>query len=173
MASFGSVPLYHIEGITPEALGKASIELGPEQEVTEVTKQDIEDLYSTADQSTDVDVVVFAAPQVSLFEVQDIVRILDGRKVNSGTALLIATSPEIKSACDRFGLTSQLEGCGATLLSGVCFYQMYARELGQLNDWRSLVTNSAKLMNIIAGYGYEPKLATMNQCIESATTGVL
>ena len=173
MASFGSVPLYHIEGITPEALGKVSIELGPEQEVTEVTKQDIEDLYSTADQSTDVDVVVFAAPQVSLFEVQDIVRIIDGRKVNSDTALLIATSPEIKFACDRFGLTSQLEGCGATLLSGVCFYQMYARELGQLNDWRTLVTNSAKLMNIIAGYGYEPKLATMDQCIESAVTGVL
>ena len=173
MASFGSVPLYHIEGITPEALGDIGFVQGHDQEVTEITRHDVECLYSNADQSINVDVVVFAAPQVSLFEIQDIVRILDGRKVNSTTSLLIATSPEIKSACDRFGLTAELEGSGATLLSGVCFYQMYARELGEFNEWRTLVTNSAKLMNIIAGYGYEPKLATMKQCIESAVTGVL
>ncbi len=173
MASYGSVPLFHMEGITPEALYSDKLADQIKESPVSITRSDIEQMYAKADRSVKVDVVVFAAPQVSLFEVQDIVKILNGRRVNSSTELLIATSPEIKSACDRFGLTGQLEQCGATVLSGVCFYQMYARELGQLNDWKVLVSNSAKLVNIISGYGYEPKLATMQQCVDAAVTGVL
>ena len=33
------------------------------------------------------------------------------------------------------------------------------------------MTNSAKLVNIIAGYGYEPVLAPMDRCIRSAIAG--
>jgi len=87
--------------------------------------------------------------------------------------LIIATSPEVKSACDRFGFTKSLHDCGAILLSGVCFYQMYARELGIANGWHRLASNSAKLVNIISGYGYEPVLASLNQCIEAAISGRL
>ena len=61
-----------------------------------------------------VDVVVLAAPQLSLFEIQHIVSIINGRQISNSTALLIATSPEIKSACDRFGITAELEDSGAT-----------------------------------------------------------
>ncbi|MDE0309889.1 MAG: aconitase X catalytic domain-containing protein [Acidiferrobacterales bacterium] len=173
MASYGSVPLFHIQGVTPQALNCEKFAGETYGTPVSISRADIERMYAKADRSVKVDVVVFAAPQVSLFEVQDIVRFLDGRRINPSTELLIATSPEIKSACDRFGLTEQLEQSGATVLSGVCFYQMYARELGQLNDWRMLVSNSAKLVNIIAGYGYEPKLATMQQCVDAALTGVL
>ena len=34
-----------------------------------------------------------------------------------------------------------------------------------------LLTNSAKLVNIIAGYGYKPSLASMQRCIDSAVAG--
>jgi hypothetical protein len=33
------------------------------------------------------------------------------------------------------------------------------------------MTNSAKLVNIIAGYGYEPALAPMARCVEAAVRG--
>ncbi len=48
---------------------------------------------------------------------------------------------------------------------------MYARETGQANGWRRLMSNSAKLVNIIAGYGYEPVLATMERCVDAAVAG--
>ena len=69
------------------------------------------------------------------------------------------------------GLTKTLEDAGAMVLEGVCFYQMYARETGEANGWKKLMSNSAKLVNIISGYGYEPVLATMEQCIEAAVKG--
>ena len=173
LASYGSVPLFHLEGVTPEALDQAHARDNAKQLTVPISRTDIKELYARKEQTIDIDVVVFAAPQLSIFEIQDIVRILDGREVHKNTELLIATSPEIKSACDRFGFTSKLEGSGAILLSGVCFYQMYARELSQANNWKTLASNSAKLINIIAGYGYEPFLATTEQCIEASISGKL
>lgn len=174
LASYGSVPMFHMEGITPEA-GSMNAATSPRQadKLWTIDKNTIQNFYDSFKYSGPVDVVVFAAPQLSLFEMQHIASLINGRKVSGNTALLIATSPEIRSACDRFGITSQLESAGATVLTGVCFYQMYARELGVAQNWKRLATNSAKLVNIIAGYGYEPVLATTKQCVEAAVTGIL
>ncbi len=173
LASFGSVPLYHMEGVTPEALDIRNVSDSADIDHATIRDRDIRGFYASFQQFEKVDVVVFAAPQLSLFEIQHIVSIINGRQISNSTALLIATSPEIKSACDRFGITAELEDWGAIVLTGVCFYQMYARELREANGWDRLVSNSAKLVNIIAGYGYEPVLATTEQCVEAAITGKL
>ena len=137
-----------------------------------ITRADLDAFYSSFGRHEDqVDVVVFAAPQLSLVEMQQVARLLEGRRVHAGTALLIATSPENKAACDRLGITETIESAGAMLLKGVCFYQMYARELGEANGWQRLLSNSAKLVNIISGYGYRPVLATTEACIDAAVKG--
>ena len=115
--------------------------------------------------------MVFSAPQLSLVELQMLADQLDGKRLHPETALLAATSPEIKFAADRMGLTRRIEGSGATVLQGVCFYQMYAREIGEANRWQRLMSNSAKLVNIIGGYGYKPVLASMERCVDSAVAG--
>ena len=87
------------------------------------------------------------------------------------TSLVVTTSPEIKFAADRMGLTRRIEDAGGIVAAGVCFYQSYAREMAEANGWQRLLTNSAKLVNIIAGYGYKPTLASMERCIDSAVAG--
>jgi len=172
LASYGSVPLFHMAGITPEAADTASLFDGPVPAPHVITGADVEDFYASFGVHEDkVDVVVFAAPQLSLLEMNALAGLLDGRHVHAGTDLVVATSPEIKSACDRLGITGTLEAAGAFVLQGVCFYQMYARETGEANNWTRLMTNSAKLVNIIAGYGYRPVLATMERCVEAAVAG--
>ena len=71
------------------------------------------------------------------------------------------------------GPKATIEAAGGRLLEGVCFYQMYAREMGQAMGWRRLVTNSAKLANIIQGYGYTPVLQPTAACVEAAVRGKL
>jgi predicted aconitase len=172
LASYGSVPLFHMPGVTPEATDVEGLFDGPAPSAQTITDRDVDDFYKSFGRHEDgVDVVVFAAPQLSMVEMQNVARLLDGRRVHGGTALLIATSPENKSACDRLGITETIESAGATLLRGVCFYQMYARELGEANGWQRLVSNSAKLVNIISGYGYRPVLATTEACIDAAVNG--
>jgi predicted aconitase len=122
-------------------------------------------------QGDKVDVVVFGAPQLSLVEMAAVADALSGRRVHAETTLLVATSPEIKHAADRMGLTARIEAAGAVVAAGICFYQSYAGEMAEANGWKRLLTNSAKLVNIIGGYGYRPTLASLERCIDSAVAG--
>ncbi len=172
MASFGSTPLFHMIGVTPEAPSLETVFDTAPPDPVRITRADIDAFYDSYGVSDDrLDVVVFAAPQLSLFELQRLGHLLDGRTVNDATTLIAATAPEIKKAADRMGITAQIEGAGGILLEGVCFYQMYAREVGEANGWKRLMSNSAKIVNILGGYGYEPVLSTMERCVDSAVAG--
>lgn len=172
LASFGSTPLFHMIGVTPEAPSLQAVFDGPVPATRRLGAADIQKLMASYRPKDDkLDVVVFAAPQLSLFEMQTLAGLLDGKQLNPKVALLAATSPDIKSAADRMGLTARIEGSGAVVLSGVCFYQMYAREIGQANGWTRLMSNSAKIVNILGGYGYEPVLDSMEACVASAVAG--
>jgi predicted aconitase len=172
LASYGSVALFHMEGVTPECRAAREVFNGVLPEPVVVGRADLEAFKARyAAPGEKVDVVVFAAPQLSLFELEEVAGLIDGRRVHRETALLIATSPENKAAADRMGLTARIEGAGALLLSGVCFYQSYAREMAEANGWKRLMSNSAKLVNIIGGYGYLPSLGSTAQCIDAAVAG--
>jgi predicted aconitase len=173
LASFGSVALFHMPGITPEAHTLRDAFHGRSMPTTvSIDIRDFDTFYAVYAATGDkVDVVVFGAPQLSLIEMQHLAALLDGRRIHSLTALVVTTSPEIKFAADRMGLTRAIEEAGAIVASGVCFYQSYAREMAEANGWKRLLTNSAKLVNIIAGYGYQPTLASMQRCIDSAVAG--
>lgn len=172
LASFGSTPLFHMVGVTPEAPSLGAVFDGPLPKARRISRADIDTLIASYTPKDDkLDVVVFAGPQLSLFEMQMLANCMAGKRVSKDVTLLATTSPDIKAAADRMGLTATIEGAGGTVLSGVCFYQMYAREIGAANGWKRLMSNSAKLVNILGGYGYEPMLASMEQCVDSAVAG--
>ena len=172
LASFGSTPLFHMIGITPESPDIKAVFDGTIPKAVKIAKYEIDTLIKSYTPSDDkLDVVVFAGPQLSLLEMQTLAEHLRGRKISNDVALIATTSPEIKYACDRMGLTEAIETAGGMVLSGVCFYQMYAREIGEANGWKRLMSNSAKLVNILGGYGYEPMLASMEACVECAIQG--
>ena len=171
LASYGSVALFHMAGITPEAarLGDVvdSARSLPTHDVGEAEIRAFQQSYAQAVEQ--VDVVVFSAPQLSLIEMREAAGLLDGRRAT--IPVLVITSPQVKPDADRMGLTARIEAAGGTVLSGMCFYQSYAREMAEANGWRRLATNSAKLTNIIGGYGYKPVLMSMAACVEAACAG--
>ena len=170
LASYGSVALFHMIGITPEA-----------QRLSDVAEPDMKARASIgapellafqasyAGRVDKVDVVVFSAPQLSLMEMRTLADLLDGRRAT--VPLLAVTSPQVKPDADRLGLTARIEAAGGLVLSGMCFYQSYAREMAEANGWQALATNSAKLTNILGGYGYRPALLSMAACVEAACRG--
>src|SRR5215469_3802340 len=171
LASYGSVALFHMVGITPEAMRLEDVAAAPASlkahHVGQAELRVFQARYAK-DVGT-VDVVVFSAPQLSLVEIQAVASLLEGKRV--AVPLLAVTSPQVKADADRLGLTARIEASGATVLSGMCFYQSYAREMAEANNWQRLATNSAKLVNILGGYGYKPVLLSMQQCVEAACAG--
>jgi len=170
MASFGSVALFHLVGLTPEA-GQLRDVAPPGLPVHRVAQAEIDALRNTYHSAGLVDVVVFSAPQLSLFELRDLADLCEGRRFS--VPLLAVTSPQVKPDSDRMGYTARIEYAGGTVLSGMCFYQSYAREIAEANGWKRLATNSVKLVNILGGYGYEPILASMEECVDAAVSGGL
>jgi predicted aconitase len=170
MASFGSVALFHLAGITPEADRLRDI-APTDLPVYCVSRADVEALQQSYRKDDKVDVVVFSAPQLSLFELRDLSNLCDGRHFT--VPLLAVTSPQVKPDADRMGYTACIEKAGGTVLSGMCFYQSYAREIAEAKGWKRLATNSAKLVNILGGYGYQPMLGSMEVCVDAAVTGRL
>jgi predicted aconitase len=170
MASFGSSALFHLDGITPEA--RIDRSLAPaHSSYVDITESDVQGLEASYRVTSDVDVVVFSAPQLSIVELRDLAALCDGRRFL--IPLLAVTSPQVKPDADRMGYTALIEAAGGTVLSGMCFYQSYAREIAEARGWKRLATNSAKMVNILGGYGYTPMLASMQACVRAAETGSL
>ena len=171
LASYGSVALFHMVGITPEAQRFEDVVPGGQSIPTHrVDEADIRAFQAAYAKEIDtVDLVVFSAPQLSLVEMQRLAGLLDGRQAR--IPLLAITSLQVKPDADRLGLTARIEGAGGIVLSGMCFYQSYAREMAEANGWKRLATNSAKLVNIIGGYGYKPALLSMDACVAAACSG--
>lgn len=170
MASFGSSAMFHMLGITPEAIHQRDLKLDhlPVQKITRADMLALQGSYRVTDE---VDVVVFSAPQLSLLEMRSIAALCEGKAFK--IPMLAVTSPQVKPDSDRMGFTETIEAAGGTVFSGMCFYQSYAREIATANGWKRLATNSAKMVNILGGYGYTPMLASVEECIEAAVTGRL
>lgn len=171
MASFGSIALFHVVGITPEAMGIEDVggdALPVHHRVRRVKVEALTASYAVAQK---VDPVVLSAPQLSLYELRALAQIYDGRTFK--VPLLAITSPQVGPDAERLGHTRHIESAGGTVLAGMCFHQSYAREMSAAEGWRTLATNSAKLVNILGGYGYTPMLASMQACVDAAETGEL
>ena len=171
MASWGSTPLFHMVGITPECRDLEDVGAG-KLEVRHVTAQDLADLSAPFGAIGEpVDVVVFAAPQLSLVEMGQVARLVSGRRRAETTALVVCTPVQVYGDAERLGYVEAIERFGGTVLRGTCFYQQYAREIAEANGWSRLLSNSAKIVNILGGYGYRPALASMEHCVASAEAG--
>src|SRR6185436_10336265 len=80
MASFGSIALYHLAGITPEAVRIADV-AGDRLKVSHiVTQEDIAGLQAAYATEREIDVVVFSAPQLSLYELRELAALCVGRR---------------------------------------------------------------------------------------------
>ena len=171
MASYGSTPLFHIKGITPEADNFNSNDL-KDLNYIEIKSTDINSLKAEFGKKGDkIDVVVFAAPQLSIFEMQKVAELCHDKIFK--VPVLVCTSPQVYSDALRMNLINKIENSGAKVLQGTCFYNQFAREIGIANGWVRLLSNSTKIVNILGGYGYKPALANMEKCILSAVEGKL
>lgn len=176
LASYGSMGMFHMVGVTPEARTLEDALGGREPEATvTVTDEDIQELYAGYDAgSGEANLIVFSGPQLSLYELKTLSELLEGRKIKEGTTLIVTTNRGYKAAGEKLGYLGKIEEAGGTVLEGVCFYILdNVARMRMENGWENLVTNSAKLANIVGAHKYNPILRRTEECVEIAVTGRL
>ena len=174
LASYGSMGMFHMVGVTPEAQTlKAAFGGNKPKEVVTITHRDLERVYASySARGNPLNLVVFSGPQQSLFEMKNLAALLDGRKIKEGSQLFVTTSNGVKSAAKKLGYLDKIETAGGVVLEGVCFYIL--QNIAQMrvrNGWSNLVTNSAKLANIIGAHKFNTILRRTGACVEIACSG--
>ena len=173
LASYGSLAMFHVAGITPEAPTAEAAVAGRrvDLELT-ISRADLEAVYAAAGSAGDtVDLVVFTAPQLSLLELARLAGLLDGSRVADGVTLIATTNAATLTAAAAEGFVEAIESAGGLVLQGTCWYVMDPAAMRERFGWRRLVTNSAKLANIVKAARYETVLRTTGECVEAAVTG--
>jgi predicted aconitase len=175
LASYGSMAMYHMVGVTPEASSlDAAFGANEPSATVRITDADIERVYAGyRNLGASCNFVVFSGPQLSLLEMKGLAGLFDGRRVHPGTTVFATTSNGVLSAARALGYAQQLETAGVTILEGVCVYILQSlSRMRERNGWTNMVSNSAKIVNTITAHKFNTILRRTAECVEIACTGV-
>jgi predicted aconitase len=176
LASYGSMGMFHFVGVTPEAPSVEAAMGGVSSfERIRIQDEDIERIlqsYKLGD--GDARLVVFSGPQQSLFEMKNLSSLFKDRKIRDGSTCIVTTNSAILKQSRDLGYAQALEAAGVTILEGVCFYILQnLSPMRERNRWTNMVSNSAKIVNIIGAHRFNTILRRTADCVEIACTGVL
>jgi predicted aconitase len=168
--------MFHFVGVTPEA-PSLEVALGGEEprERMAISEQDLEKVYSGYSVGDgDARLVVFSGPQQSLLEMKRLAGLFEGRKIKSGSSCFVTTNGAVLAQSRALGYAQALEAAGVTILEGVCFYILQnLSPMRVANRWTNMVSNSAKIVNIIGAHRFNTILRRTAECVEIACSGKL
>jgi predicted aconitase len=151
MAASGSVALYHVEGVTPEA---EKFEMPEEKLIIE--EEQIKQIYS----SGEPDLIAFGCPHSSVAELERLARLLEGEKVKK--EVWICTSRAIKDK--NPDLVKRIQKSGAKVFCDTCMVVSPASE-----RFTCMMVNSGKAYKYVPNLcGVKSIMATTEECIKAA-----
>ncbi len=153
----GSVGMYHIRGLTPEADA-----IGVPAEKIEIEKGDVKKFY---EENEEADVIAIGCPHCSSLELQHIYELLraegKGRKVKKD--FFIFTARAIKQRMQE--VVKKIENYSVKVICDTCFVVSPAFE-----RYRCVLTNSGKMLRyvpLLCG-GAKAKLCKTEECVRKA-----
>jgi predicted aconitase len=162
VVTYGSKPLFYIQGITPGA----EMHQPPKEKIT-IEDVDLKEAYDKInDEATDIDLVCIGCPHCSIKEIAEIARLVEGRKVAANTEFWVATSRTAKQLADQRGYTATIERAGGKFACDTCMAVAPLK-----GRFKSLATTSAKGCFYSRQNGMATKMGSVEECVDAAVTG--
>lgn len=170
-ASSGSVAMFHMVGVTPEAPTRDAAFQGKEPEQTIVVTMD--ELRQarrelTHTDSDRLDMVVLGSPHFSLAEFKYLAPLVQGKRKHPDVKFLVTSSRAMAQLARQAGYLDVLQAFGAQLTVDTCILTtpMLPAEI------QNLMTNSAKFAYYSPGLlGKQITFGSLKDCVESAVEG--
>lgn len=172
LATGGSVGMYHIVGVTPEApdIETAFHGKSPGKTLT-ISANDLRNVQKKLSKGGDkIDFVMFGCPHYSIAQIADAARNLEGKKIHKDIAFWILTSPATRRLAGDMGLLGIIEKAGGHIMEGTCaddscWHKLYGGKVG--------LTDSVKAAYYTPRMGMDFHLRRRSECIEIAIKGGL
>ena len=170
-ASSGTVALFHIVGVTPEAPSlEAAFQGGVPSKTVDVTLDSLRAArreLTTAD-GDQLDMVVLGSPHFSLAEFKQLAILLEGKRVHPDVTFLVTSSRAMTLLAKRAGYLEALEAFGGQVTVDTCILAtpMLPPEI------KTLMTNSAKYAYYAPGMlDTRVTFGSLADCVRSAVEG--
>ncbi|MCG3215338.1 MAG: aconitase X catalytic domain-containing protein [Candidatus Heimdallarchaeota archaeon] len=138
MASSGSVPLFHIQGLTPEA---NNIDLAEVDEKVSFTNDDLKQIYEHFNQSIkNPELVAIGCPHASFDDIKTINKLLKNRNLLDEVEFWIFSSRKVANEEKAKSIVLNLESKGIRVYTDTCMVVSPAVR----NRFNNILTNSAK-----------------------------
>jgi predicted aconitase len=171
----GSVALFHVEGVTPEARTYVEATGGRKIECIKVGRKEIEEATKHLNESTPdnsaINCAFVGCPHLDFEEIIQLVKALEGRHVHKDVSLWLFASQATWSIAERSGMCGILEEAGATLISDTCPAISIFPEVIKNRGFTSAATDSAKQAHILPVWGMKTHFGTTTQVLEAAIAG--
>jgi predicted aconitase len=182
LATSGSVTLYHIPGVTPEARSVEEALHGRDpKETHKVTLADLNAVYdkmSSLPKGNPVDFVTLGCPHYNLEQLRAAAAILDGKRVAEGVRFWVCTNRMTREQTKYSGYVKTIEDAGALVVADTCpveshMRQSTCREYGlKVPNVEAMVTDSTKMARYVGDLiGCKTVLASFDECISCALSG--
>ena len=172
-ASTGSVALFHVVGVTPEAPDLAAcLPAGGPEEVVDVGVEDLRTAWRQlgSGRADDLAMVCLGTPHFTPTEFAALETALAGRRVHERTPLLVSTGRRTWAGLRASGAADRLTAAGVRVVTDTCMYATPI--LGPVDG--TILTNSAKFAWYAPGnIGADTLFAGLTACVESAVAGRL
>jgi predicted aconitase len=162
VVTYGAKPLFYMQGITP-----CAEKLQPPKDSVIIEDADIRDAYDNInDEVTDIDFVCVGCPHCSIKEIENIAKLLEGRKVAEDTEFWVATSRFAKQLADKRGYTKIIEQAGGKFACDTCMAVAPLK-----GRFKAVATTSAKGCYYSRHNKMLTKMGSLEECVEAAVTG--
>jgi hypothetical protein len=172
IATTGGVTMFHLLGVTPEAQTlQAAVGRKPARrlESWKFGEKERRSTYARLREFAPgpIDQVVLGCPHLSVQEIVEIVRLLDGRKVSANVSLELWTPHALRAEAARLGFLQELEAAGAQLLADSC-----PAVCSPVKPGLRVLTDSFKQAHYLrAAIGARVAVDSIQACVEAAVAG--
>lgn len=170
LASSGGVAMFHVAGVTPEAPTVEAAFGGKKYDTVLISDREIEEgkQQLTSARDPKVDYVALGCPHYSLRQLEEVARLLHGRKISKDVTMWVHTNVAIKGMAQQLGYVRAIEDAGAIVTQDLCTILGDPEALGV----KTLATNSAKMAFYAPGSnGLGAWFGETKRCIEAAISG--
>jgi predicted aconitase len=166
MAASGAVAMYHIQGITPEAMPQTGA-LDHLERLPTITIDSLAASYAALNSPVEhIDFVALGCPHSTLADIERTAVLLSGKRLTA--TLWVTTSRHVRRQAVKRGWVADIERAGGHVFADTCLVVAPVEGMG----YRAMATNSAKSAFYAPSHSkLERRFGSLEQCIEAGLTG--
>lgn len=167
-ATTSGAPMFHLAGITPEAMGPAPEDLSG----LSLTEADFESTWHELNGApeSEIDLVAIGSPHASADEIATLARLVDGHHRRDDVRFVVTVGRSTMAESEAQGTAAALRNFGATFVTDTCWCMLGAPIVARSSQ--AIMTNSGKYAHYAPGLvDRRTRFGSLADCVRAATSG--